>query len=133
MIFVDTNYFLRFFLNDVSSQQFQVKELFMEASEGKVKLFTSTIVFFEMYWVLKSFYKKTKPELVEILRGLFELKFIKFQDRLILDKCLGLFDKSKLSLEDCYNIFYAKSKVAKRFKTFDIKLEKEFLKKSYRI
>ena len=54
-MFIDTNYFLRFLLNDVEHQHTEVKNLFLDASEGKADLITSTIVFFEVYWVLFAF------------------------------------------------------------------------------
>lgn len=35
MIFVDTNYFLRFLLKDNQAQYLQAKELFLSAAQGK--------------------------------------------------------------------------------------------------
>lgn len=129
MIFVDTNYFLRFFLNDITHQHLKVKELFLKASEDKIKLFSSTIVFFEVYWVFKSYYEKSKEEILLVLSRFLELKFIDLHERAALQNSLDLFAQLNLSLEDCYNLAYAKINSAKSFKTFDIKLEKEFAKK----
>lgn len=129
MTFVDTNYFLRFLLNDISKQHLEAKQLFLEAAEGKVKLFTSTIVFFEIYWVLSSYYEKNKEEIVEGLQKILDLKFISLKERQILLNCLARFKKTNFDLEDCYNVAYAKARVSKIFKTFDVKLEKEFKKK----
>lgn len=128
MTFVDTNYFLRFLLNDINKQHLEAKQLFLEASEGKVKLFTSTIVFFEIYWVLSSYYEKNKQEMVDSLQKILDLNFIVLKEKQILSNCLNRFKKTNLDLEDCYNIAYAKVRVAKVFKTFDVKLEKEFRK-----
>lgn len=126
MTFVDTNYFLRFLLNDISKQHLEAKQLFLEASEGKAKLFTSIIVFFEIYWVFSSYYEKEKLEIVDGLQKILDLKFIILKERQILLNCLAHFKKTNFDLEDCYNFAYAKAKEAKAFKTFDIKLEKEF-------
>jgi len=60
MIFVDTNYFLRFLLKDIGKQHQKAKKLFEKAASGEIKLFTSMIVFFEIYWVLFSFYKRRR-------------------------------------------------------------------------
>ncbi len=125
-MFIDANYFLRFLLNDIPEQQKEVKNLFLDASEGKVRLVTSTIVFFEVYWVLFSVYKHTKGELVEALHKLLKLRFITLEEQGILGDSLSLFEKTTLDLEDCYNLYYAKSKKVHQFKTFDKKLEKEF-------
>lgn len=56
MMFVDTNYFLRFLLEDNKAQAQKVKQLFETASRGEgEELTTSLVVFFEIYWVLTSF------------------------------------------------------------------------------
>ena len=57
MIFIDTNYFLRFLLKDNEKQFIEVKKLFEKAILGEIDLYTSLIVIFEIYWVLSSFYK----------------------------------------------------------------------------
>lgn len=128
MIFVDTNYFLRFLLNDILEQHKQVKNLFLSGSEGKVDLVTSTIVFFEIYWVISSYYEKEKTEIVGVLKKILRLTFIKLEEREILLNSLILFEKTNLDLEDCYNLYYAKFQKVDSFKTFDKKLEREFSK-----
>lgn len=129
-MFVDTNYFLRFLLNDLEYQHREVKNLFLEASEGKVELLTSTIVFLEIYWVLFSLYKKKKDEIIKALHKILKLTFIDLPEREILEDGLMLFERTNFDLEDCYNLYYAKSLGVKSgsFKTFDKKLEKEFNK-----
>lgn len=124
MNFVDTNYFLRFLLNDDTDQHAQASNLFRLASEGKVNLTTSLIVFFEIYWVLSSFYEKDKYEISQLLQKILNLNFIDFKERPLLFDSLSLFQKTHLELEDCYNLYYAKSLNIKAdsFKTFDKKL-----------
>lgn len=128
MMFIDTNYFLRFLLKDIDNQYLEVKNLFLSASEGKNKLTTSTIVFFETYWVLISYYGKNKAEVSNVLEKILNLSFIELEEREVLFNALSLFQKTSLELEDCYNIYYAKSKKIISFKTFDKKLTKEFAK-----
>lgn len=126
MIFVDTNYFLRFLLKDNTKQHNQAKELFNSGVQGKCKLFSSTIVYFEIYWVLHSFYGKNKKELCAILENILRLEFIDFEEREILFEAVDLFKDSNLSLEDCYNYSYSKHKKATDIKTFDQILHKKF-------
>ncbi|OGH18129.1 MAG: hypothetical protein A3C22_02850 [Candidatus Levybacteria bacterium RIFCSPHIGHO2_02_FULL_37_10] len=128
MIFIDTNYILRFLLNDINSQHEDAKNLFLSASEGKSALITSTIVFFEIYWVLSSYYERNKTEVANVLEKVLSLNFIEMEERELLFKSLSLFKKINLDLEDCYNVCYAKSKGIRSFKTFDKKLDKEFSK-----
>lgn len=128
MAFIDTNYFLRYLLNDVPKHYLRAKKLFLAGSEGKISLITSSIVFFEVFWVLRSFYDLNKEECISALQNILKLSFVQLRERYILKDALMLFKKTNLDLEDCYNIFYAKSQGVKTngFKTFDKKLEKEF-------
>ena len=53
-MFVDTNYFLRYLLKDIPEQHEEAKRLFVAAADGKVELMTTSLVFFEVYWVLRT-------------------------------------------------------------------------------
>lgn len=128
MIFIDTNYFLRFLIKDIENQHNTAKNLFLEAASGKIKLITSVIVFFEIYWVLSSYYEKEKAELIPTIRKVLNLNFIQLEERDLLEEALNLFENNNLSFEDCYNLSFAKYQKAKSFKTFDKKLEKAFNK-----
>lgn len=123
MIFIDTNYFLRFLLKDNKEQHLEAKKIFEKGASGEIKLFTSLIVFFEIYWVLSSFYKKQKQDLVKILDDILSLSFIKFENSKILFQAVKFFEVNKLDLEDSYNIIYAKEQGAKSFATFDQRLK----------
>lgn len=125
MIFIDTNIFLRFLLKDNDAQYLEAKELFLQASYGHIKLITSLIVFFEVAWVLESVYGKRRDLVHEILFKILNLA-IELEERELLIESLGYFGDSSLSLSDCFNLAFAKSKKAESFKTFDIKLAKKF-------
>lgn len=125
MIFVDTNYFLRFLLKDIETQYTEAKDLFLMAGKGDVKLISSTVVFFEVFWVLRSTYGKDKQALVATLDKLLQLN-IEFNEQQLLVNSVNLFEKINLSLEDCYNLVFARERGVKSFKTFDLKLAKTF-------
>jgi len=126
MIFVDTNYFLRFLVRDIEEQYQEVRKLFEKGISQKTKLFTSSIVLFEIYWVLFSFYQNEKKELVTKLTEILGLKFIKIKEREILEKAIKLYGQSNLCLEDAYNLVYSQKNKALKFATFDKKLSKIF-------
>lgn len=130
MIFVDTNYFLRFFLRDNREQYLIVKQFFLDGASGKLRLFTSLIVLFEVYWVLKSYYGKEKNDLIKTLYKILQFTFIGLSERQSLEKSLIIYEKENLSLEDCYNLVYSQDNKALSFATFDKKLSKKF--KSFR-
>lgn len=128
MIFVDTNYFLRFLLADNPIQHEKAKQLFLDAAQGRVKLFTSVAVIFEIYWVLSSFYKKERQEIAGALKSVFDLDFIRIEDKEILSEALSTYEKTSFDLEDSFNLAFAKAHKAEKFRTFDEKLEKAFLR-----
>lgn len=105
--FVDTNYFLRFLIKDIEAQSLEAKALFENGRNRKIKLFSSTIVFFEIYWVLVSSYKIEKAMALEILSKILEMDFIEFKERKLLQSALDLYAKNNIELEDCYNLAYA--------------------------
>lgn len=127
MIFVDTNYFLRFLLNDQDTQHHTAKNLFHKAAEGKVELVTSLIVFFEIFWVLESFYEKNKEDLIQTLKGILDMEFVKLEERNLLYKTLTLYEKGA-DLEDAYHLTYAQHIQAKELATFDKKMQQLWLK-----
>jgi predicted nucleic-acid-binding protein len=122
--FIDTNYFLRFLLKDDEKQFNIVYSLFQKGINGETQLFTSVIVFFEIYWVLSSFYKKKKNKIIEFLKNILKLTFIDFENKVILEEAIVIFQNFNLDLEDCYNLAYAKLKKANEFTTFDKILNK---------
>ncbi len=126
MIFVDSNYFLRFFLKDINDQYLEVKRLFLKSAKGETVLVNSTVVIFEVYWVLKSYYHRDRVETSQTLQNIIDLNFIELSERSIIQHGLDLFKQTNLSLGDCYNIAFAKEQGIKSFKTFDLKLAKAF-------
>jgi len=123
MIFIDTNYFLRFFLADVNKEYLEAKKLFLEASDGNYRLFTSSIVVFEIYWVLLAQFNKDKFKVIEVLKKMFRFKFIDFEDLNFFEEAIKIYEDSNIGLVDSYNLVYAKSQKTQDFKTFDKKLQ----------
>ncbi len=130
MTFVDTNYFLRFFLDDIFVQKEKVNKLFIKGSSGKEHLFTDTIVIFEIYWVVKNGYGVKNPLTKRFLLQVCNLNFIVISDRQILLNAIKNFDKFNYDLEDAYHFYFAKSKGITTIATFDKKLKNKFKKLS---
>ena len=126
MVFVDTNYFLRFLLDDVDAQHQEAKRLFVDAAQGRIKLFTSVVVFFEIYWVLHSVYGKQKDELKEVLESVLQMRWVKFQHGELLKEAVTRLSELNYDLEDAFNLVYAQGKGAEEFKTFDVKVGRKF-------
>lgn len=124
IIFVDTNYFLRFLLEDNVSQHKEAKQLFLDAADGKGKIFTSAIVVFEVYWVLRSFYQRDRENIIRALERILGLEFIGLEERVLFTRALDLFHSGTVDFVDAFHLVYAKKKGATSFATFDAKLKK---------
>lgn len=124
-VFVDTNVFLRFILGDVASQTTQAKKVFENATRSQHKLYSSVIVFFEIYWVFKSSCGLVGVELVRKLKQILQLT-VEFENHELLVEAVNQMDKYNFDLEDSYNLKYAKNNEIDEFETFDRKLLKKF-------
>lgn len=126
MMFVDTNYFLRFFIGTPVDQHQDAKTLFQKAARGEMKLCTSLVVMFEIYWVATSFYKFDKEKIVEFLSNILRMEFIEVECKDVFAEAVSLYAKSLFDLEDAYNLAYAQSIRVDDFVTFDVKVKKKF-------
>lgn len=126
MIFVDTNYFLRFLIRDDEKHYLVARKLFEDGAMGKTKLFTSDVVIFELKWVLSSFYMKNKQEIIDVLQNVLAMQFVDLAEKDMLIETVALFKNSTLEFEDCFNLSYARSMEADSLATFDQKLSNKF-------
>lgn len=122
--FIDTNYVLRLLLKDTADQYEISYQLFKKAALGEIEIYTSTVTFFEVYWVLKSNYEYDKSRCTHELIKIINMKFFNIENRQVIEKALKLFSDTTLSLEDCFNVFYLKQYPDSQFATFDKKLQK---------
>jgi predicted nucleic-acid-binding protein len=122
-IVVDTNAFLRFFLNDISEQAESVEKLLQRGKNGEVKLIVPQVVIFEIHFALEKLYKIPKEEIIETLKSLISMDYLQIQDKDIFGKALERYSKYNLSLPDCFLRSAAEKENAELF-TFDKKLEK---------
>jgi|CXWL01.1.fsa_nt_gi predicted nucleic acid-binding protein len=127
MTFVDTNYFLRYLIDDRSPQHLEATKFFEIGSNRKKMFVTSTLVFFEIYWVLISYYQKPKLETIEILQRLLsKLAFIRFEAKEVLAQSVERALGGIISFEDCFNLEWAKAQEIKDIASFDKKLIREW-------
>jgi len=121
--FVNTNYFLRLLIKD-NNQQYQVAYLFFKkAADYKIRVLTSTVVIFEIFWVLSSFYQKQKKQVISLLENILKMDFVEIEHRQTLIEALELYSHNFLDFEDCYYIIFAKN-LSANLVTFDQKINK---------
>lgn len=71
-VYFDTNFLLRFYLDDVPAQALKAKSMVQAAREGAILLVTDLIVICEMVWVLDSFYDLEKEVITEKISNLYQ-------------------------------------------------------------
>lgn len=101
-LFVDTNIFIRFFLNDHKTQSPAAHRLFDEARKGKVKLVTDSLVIAEMVFTLSSVYKLTKQEITQKVQGTILFEGLEILGRKILVQALTFYKKKTVDFIDAY-------------------------------
>ena len=125
-VFIDTNIFLRFLLEDHKDQRDEAASILRQGEQNESILSTSTLVIFEVHWVLSRFYKVNKPDLALLMSKILKMDFIEIKERDLLKKALVLFNQNNITFQDCYNCLTALSEGAIYLATFDKKLKKLF-------
>ena len=118
-IFIDTNIFIRYLLNDVPSQIDKVELLFDLAEKGEVTLITGPPVFFEIAWTLKSFYNVNKEGIYESISGILGLPGLEVIDLDILEEALELYKHTSADFNDAYIAALSNKAGAESIATFN--------------
>jgi len=101
-IFVDANVFLRFFTTDDAGQQARAAQLFRSAVKGKVLLVTGPPVLFEIAWTLRSAYKASREEVLNVLSSVIAMPGLTLVDSAIVKESLARARKSRQEFADAY-------------------------------
>jgi len=102
LAFVDSNVFLRFFTRDDEVQLERSDRLFKGAAAGTVSLVTGPPVLFEVAWVLGSFYKLEKREILDVLDRILALSGLELTDRKLVEEAVRLARSSGQRFPDAY-------------------------------
>ena len=70
-VFFDTNFLLRFYLNDIPRQSAKAKKMVQAAKDGRLLLVTDLIVICEIVWVMDYYYKLDKKQIAQKMSNLY--------------------------------------------------------------
>lgn len=107
--FADTNFYLRFTLQDNKEQANFVEDELKKAKAGQQTIVFLSIVILEMAFVLKSYYLLSNVEIANCLSTLAKTSFLDVADRSIWLKVLPVYAKKNISLIDIFLFEKAKS------------------------
>jgi predicted nucleic-acid-binding protein len=106
--FVDSNVFLRFYTADDKRQQAAAQEFFFKARDGEIELFCGPPVFFEVAWVLRSYYKISNVDILEMLESMLTIPNLYVYDSDYVKQAIFLARENKQSYADAYIAVTAK-------------------------
>ena len=101
-LFLDTNIILRFFLKDNENQYRDVCRLFAEIEEGRFRPYTSSIVFLELNYVMRSIYKLSIDEVLDYIDAVKKMRGMTVIETTDMDKAINFYKKYKIKLGDCF-------------------------------
>lgn len=100
-ILLDTNFWIRLFLEDNQEQLAVCKDLISNIEAGRFQTYTSSIVLLEISYVLKSVYSLPFSKIIEILDSIFTIRGITIIDKTDIKKALKFYKKYKIKFTDC--------------------------------
>lgn len=90
-LFLETSVIIRFLLGDHPTQSPQAKRIIQKAQGKEIELFTNELVLAELTWVLKSFYKLPKEEIIKHLRSILSFSELKIDNRKVVEDAMEIF------------------------------------------
>lgn len=100
-IFLDTNFWVRLFLEDNQEQLTICKQLISQIENGEFQAYISSVVLLEISYVLKSVYKLPFSKIIEIMDSIFTLRGITIIDKTDARTALKFYKKYKIKFTDC--------------------------------
>ena len=117
----DTNFFLRYLLDDVPSQVKIAEKLFTDAKNDKIKLRVPQIIIFEIHFALIKYYLFPKNEVLDKLENVVSTDYFLIEDRDVFLKAIDIHREKNISFVDSFLKALCESKNFKLL-SFDKKL-----------
>ncbi len=100
--FVDTNIFTRFFLQDDPKLSPKSEKIIADCEKGAYILVLAPVLFLEITWLLHSFYKQKKDDVVIILKRMLAFTNFEILEKTIVSNMIFLYGNNNIDLIDCY-------------------------------
>jgi predicted nucleic-acid-binding protein len=120
---IDTNVLLDF-QKERSPGFAKAKQLIENCLEGRVQIFIPQIVFPELEWVLRSYYKEPKGKIVELFEELLALEGTILKDKIEINQALLIFKERNIKFADAIIFTEVLGFQPDEFLTFDEDLKK---------
>lgn len=118
---IDTNLLVRYLTEDDPAKANDVKRLLLKAGQGEIGLFIPSVVIAELVWVLQSFYKLDRNEIVLLLNAILHTRGVEVSDKAIVSEAIALYRDTAMDFIDAWIVAYAKAVEVRTIYTFDRK------------
>lgn len=95
MRWIDSNIFLRYWNGQDDAVKFLDK-----LKTGKIKYIVSAYVLSELEWVMRSFYKENKTDIVEFIESIMGMDNIIIENKVNIEKSMRIFEQYNIKLID---------------------------------
>lgn len=99
-VFFDTNFLLRFYLDDIPEQSARAKNMVQAAKDGSLLLVTDLVVICEMVWVMDSYYRLDKNQISEKMTNLYRTAGLVVLNGEILPNALAVYVSKNIDFTD---------------------------------
>jgi predicted nucleic-acid-binding protein len=128
-IYADTNIFIRFFADDMPGHTKISKKIFKGLLEDKYELYICDLVFAEIIYVLESYYKLNKKDVLEKMLAILKFKNMVVENKSIIIEALEFYNEKNIDFTDAYMACHARKAGCNKLFSFDKDLTKiDFLK-----
>ncbi len=120
-VFFDTNFLLRYYLNDIPHQAQKAKTIIEAAINGNLELVTDLVVICEMVWVMDSYYELDRKIIVEKIGNLYQTPGVNILNGDIIPRALTAYLEKNVDFTDAVLATRAISNDIKYIASFDKK------------
>jgi len=120
-VVIDTNLLVRYLTEDDLSKANDVKRLLLKAEKNEIRLLIPAIVIAELVWVLQSFYKLERSEIVPLLNAILHTHGVEVSDRHVVSEAINLYRDKAIDFIDAWIVAFAKAADIQDVYTFDRK------------
>ena len=122
--FLETSVLIRISLGDHPTQSPQAKRIIQKAQLKEIELSTNEMVLAELTWVLKSFYKLSKEEIISHLRNILSFSELKIDHRKVVEDAMEIFVTKNIDFTDAYFAATVKANNFEAILSFDHDFDK---------
>ncbi len=124
MRYIDTNIFLRYLTEKKEDLPQELIDFFQSLQEGNINVKCLDIVFFQVIFVLKSFYKVEKDKIIKSIESILALNGLHTKNKRVLERTLELWEQHPDDIIDCYIVANMERDGENELYTFDKKIRK---------